>query len=89
MEPLLVCKYLCMKQHSLIADVVMCSFVTGTILLLSPPPPLNCRHTSSAHTDFVHGLSWHPSEHQLVTCAWDGQVLQHTVTVSDQKGILS
>ena len=49
--------------------------------------PSHSRLASSAHVDFVHGLSWHPTEPFLVTCGWDGQVLQHAVDISSSKGI--
>ena len=44
------------------------------------------RLSNSAHVDFVHGLSWHPTEPYLVTCSWDGQVLQHSVDISSGEG---
>lgn len=37
------------------------------------------RLASAAHSDFVHGLSWHPSEPSLLTCGWDGQVIEHNL----------
>lgn len=34
---------------------------------------------SAFHTDFVRGLSWHPTQPHLLTCSWDGQVRQHLI----------
>ena len=55
--------------------------VVNAVLLYS------VRLVNSAHVDFVHGLSWHPTEPYLVTCSWDGQVLHHSVDISSSKGI--
>ena len=41
------------------------------------------RYCSSQHTDYVHGLSWHPHQPHIITCGWDGQVLQHEATAEE------
>jgi WD40 repeat protein len=40
-------------------------------------------YSSSQHTDYVHGVSWHPHQPHVISCGWDGQVLQHTPTTED------
>ena len=50
---------------------------------------LCCRLASSAHLDFVHGLSWHPSETSLLTCGWDGQVMEHRLNEAGTSLMLS
>ena len=46
------------------------------------------RYTCSSHVDFVHGVSWHHSDPLLITCAWDGRVLQHSIDTSKKEGWL-
>lgn len=40
------------------------------------------RYCSSTHSDFVHGLSWHPTQAELITCGWDGNMLSHNITAA-------
>jgi WD40 repeat protein len=37
-------------------------------------------YSSSQHTDYVYGISWHPSKPCLLSCGWDSQLLLHHVT---------
>lgn len=36
-------------------------------------------YSSSQHTDYVHGVSWHPCKPCFLTCGWDGQLLLHSL----------
>ena len=49
-----------------------------TMLLLY----LHNRYCSSTHSDFVHGLSWHPTKTELITCGWDGNMLSHNIAAT-------
>jgi len=40
------------------------------------------RYCSSDHSDFVHGLSWHPTKAELITCGWDGNMLSHDIAAA-------
>ena len=36
-----------------------------------------CSYSSSDHTDYVRGVTWHPHKPHILTCGWDGQLLLH------------
>ena len=37
---------------------------------------------SFKHKDFGRGLSWHPSEPLLLSCGWDGCLVEHSVDIA-------
>jgi len=51
-------------------NVVVTDFTENTPVLL---------YKDSQHKDFIRGLAWEPSTHQLYTCGWDKRVIAHTV----------
>ena len=38
---------------------------------------------SKSHEDFVHGVDWHPTDSHLLSCGWDGQLVQHSLCDGD------
>lgn len=50
---------------------------TVKVYSLSTQSELWC---STQHSDYVQGLSWHPSKPYLLSCGWDGQLLLHNIT---------
>lgn len=45
------------------------------------------RYYSNTHSDFVHGLSWHPTKAELITCGWDGNMLSHNIAIDDDHSL--
>lgn len=38
---------------------------------------------SQSHSDFVHGLAWHPISHKLYTCSWDKSIVSHSISATE------
>ena len=47
------------------------------------------RYHSNTHSDFVRGLSWHPTKAELITCGWDGNILSHNIAATDDNHSLT
>nr|XP_002731413.2 PREDICTED: methylosome protein 50-like [Saccoglossus kowalevskii] len=50
----------------------------STVALTDVAQTAKTIYRSRVHKDFVHGLSWSPTDNTLLTCGWDGLVHQHS-----------